>query len=169
MHLRKESLKKSGLPGLSAKQVLDTFDSNYGSVSIKIVQHLLTSFNTIQQQWKWGPNTSDTLNVGRRWLEMLDAFFWGCRGSISRRHLFRGYLNNHGWRGGESCSSTPNRHPRGVLPHNTYTGMCRSTGSWFEGSWSKTEYQYLRRFLERGVILQTFESFKISTAIFCYL
>ena len=47
----------------------------------------------------------------------------------------------------------------GVLPYITYTGMCRPTGSWFWSSWFRTGYPFQRRFLERGIIFQTHESF----------
>ena len=46
----------------------------------------------------------------------------------------------------------------GVLPYITYTGMCRSTGSWFWSSWFRTGYPFQRRFLERGIIFRTQES-----------
>ena len=36
-----------------------------------------------------------------------------------------------------------------VLPYNTYTGMCRPTGSWFWSSWFRTGYPFQRRFLAR--------------------
>ena len=36
--------------------------------------------------------------------------------------------------------------------------MCRPTGSWFWSSWFRTGYPFRRRFLERGIILQTHES-----------
>ena len=37
----------------------------------------------------------------------------------------------------------------GVLPYITYTGMCRTTGSWFWSSRFKTGYPFQRRFLNQ--------------------
>ena len=48
---------------------------------------------------------------------------------------------------------------RGVLPYITYRGMCRPMGSWFWSSWFRTGYPFQRRFLERGIIFRTHESF----------
>ena len=60
-----------------------------------------------------------------------------------------------------SCLSFPPQPPGGgggVLPYITYTCMCRPMGSWFWSSWFRTGYPFQRRFLERGIILQTHES-----------
>ena len=45
--------------------------------------------------------------------------------------------------------------------------MCRPKGSWFWDSLSRTGYPFQRRFLERGIIFRTHESFKLSAAT-CY-
>ena len=47
----------------------------------------------------------------------------------------------------------------GVLPYITYTGMCCPTGLWFSSSWFRTGYPFQRRFLERGIIFRTHESY----------
>ena len=47
---------------------------------------------------------------------------------------------------------------RGVLPYINYTGLCRSTGSWFWSSLFRTGYPFQRRFLERGITFRTHES-----------
>ena len=46
----------------------------------------------------------------------------------------------------------------GVLPYISYTGLCRSTGSWFWSSLFRTGYPFQRRFLERGITFRTHES-----------
>ena len=47
---------------------------------------------------------------------------------------------------------------RGVLPYINYTGLCRSTGSWFWSSLFRTGYPLQRRFLERYITFRTHES-----------
>ena len=47
---------------------------------------------------------------------------------------------------------------RGVLPYINYTGLCRSTGSWFWSFLFRTGYPFQRRFLERGITFRTHES-----------
>ena len=47
---------------------------------------------------------------------------------------------------------------RGVLPYINYTGLCRSTGSWFWSFLFRTGYPFQRRFLERGITFRTQES-----------
>ena len=53
---------------------------------------------------------------------------------------------------------TTSETPGEVLPHSTYTGMCRPTGSWFWSSWFRTGYPFQRRFLERGIIFRMHKS-----------
>lgn len=48
-----------------------------------------------------------------------------------------------------------------VLPHNTCTGMRSPMGLWFWDPWSHTGYPFSRRFLEWGIIFQTYESHQI--------
>ena len=48
----------------------------------------------------------------------------------------------------------------GVLPHNTFQGMCWPTESWFWDSWFGTGYPFSGRFLEWCIIFRRYESLK---------
>ena len=72
------------------------------------------------------------------------------------------YLVNEVWEIGER--RVVGSGPGGVLPYNSYSGMCRPTGSYFWDSDLKRGIIF-RTFSERGTTFQMHESFQILSTI----